>query len=195
HIEEILLDTGLNILTLFADNFGNALPNRGKLNLEFANNKFSLDFTSKADSAATFIAAKIYCDPDKAKETYFQNIPDPAEEKTLEKNEKLVGSIIATSRQITLAIWDDATEDGDSISINIDGKWLVQGFPVKKNPQFILVTLKPGPNVITFIADNLGSIPPNTSVLEIIDGKKRKSYHMEASPGEINLVRIFYLIK
>ena len=83
-------------------------------------------------------------------------------------------------------------EDGDSISINIDGYFLVRGFPVKNNPQFITVTLKPGANIISFIADNIGSIPPNTSVLEIIDGKKRKSFPMESGTGDKKLIKIFY---
>ncbi|MEO7047238.1 MAG: hypothetical protein ABI091_18190, partial [Ferruginibacter sp.] len=51
---------------------------------------------------------------------------------------------------------------------------------------------KPGENAINFIADNVGSIPPNTSVLEIIDGKKRKAYRLETVPGDNNFVKIYY---
>ena len=189
--EEILLDTGLNILTFFADNFSNELPSNGKIAFTFGNKKFALDFKNKLDSAATFITVKLLCDRDKSKEVYFQNYTSP-NEKPLQKNEKLIGSIVSTSRDITFALWDDNVEDGDSISINIDGKWLVRGFPVKNAPQFITVTLKPGPNIINFIADNLGSIPPNTAVLEIIDGKKRKSFQMQSDIGEKNIVKIFY---
>ncbi len=192
HTEEILLDTGLNILTFFADNFGNSLPNTGKLKLEFGPKRLALDFTNKADSAATYIVVKLFCDPDKSKEIYFQNYTSTGEEIKLNKNEKLIGNIISTSKDIIFALWDDNVEDGDSISININGHWLVRGFPVKNNPQFITVTLKPGPNLISFIADNLGSIPPNTSVLEIIDGKKRKSFPMESNIGEKNIIKIFY---
>ncbi len=77
----------------------------------------------------------------------------------------------------------------------VEGKWLVRGFPVKKNPQFVTVNLKPGRNTFVFVADNLGAISPNTSVLEIIDGKKRKSYTMETVLGEKNLVEVFYDVK
>ncbi|MEO6539053.1 MAG: hypothetical protein ABIT07_03985 [Ferruginibacter sp.] len=192
--EDILLDTGLNILTFFADNFGSEFPNAGKLNIGFNDKKLNLDFTNPADSAATFIVAKIYCQPGKLKDNFFRELPlNPAEK--LQANDKLIGNIVATAQQVKLAIWDDAVEDGDSISININGRWIARGFPVKKNPQFIMVTLKPGPNTINFIADNLGSIPPNTSILEIIEGKKRKSYTLEANLGENNLVKIFYEIK
>lgn len=194
--DDILLDTGLNTLVMFADNFGNDLPNKGKLDISFAHKKRSLHFTATADSAASFIVTRLYYGHDKEKDITFRSYvyPGPGDKK-LGPNEKLAASIIATSQQLTLAIWDDAVEDGDSISININDEWIAKGFPVKKNPQFLTVTLQPGANTIIFIADNLGSIPPNTSVLEIIDGKKRKSFTLATVPGETNLVKIFYEIK
>ncbi len=191
--EDILLDTGLNIITIFADNFNKSIPNKAKINLEFGRKKYKLDFNNKQDIAATFIVAKLYFETDKDAATRFRNYQfSESEAPPLKRNEKLIGNIIAGSRQITLALWDDAVEDGDSVSININGKLLVKGFPVKKAPQFIKVTLEPGPNTITFIADNLGSIPPNTSVLEIIDGKKRKSFSIETDLDQNNLIKIYY---
>jgi hypothetical protein len=194
--EELVLDTGLNMLVLFADNFGNELPNKGKLSLGFADKKIHLDFTNRGDSAASFIVVPLYCSHDKNKDVWFSEfIPSGIASQPLQTNEKMVGSLLATSKQLTLAIWDDAVEDGDSISIKINGDFITRGFPVLKHPQFITVTLKPGPNSISFIADNIGSIPPNTSVLEIIDGKKRKSFMLESIPGENKILNIFYEIK
>lgn len=190
YAEDILLDTGVNIVVFFAENFNDEQPNKGRVNFEFGRKKFKLDFSRKDDSAASFIAVKLYFEHDKTRDTYFSDYK--FDERTLAKNEKLIGSVKAVSKQITLAIWDDAVEDGDTISININNKWIAKGFPVKKIVQFMTVTLNPGPNNITFIGDNLGSIPPNTSVLEIIDGKKRKSFLLETVPGETNLLKIFY---
>jgi hypothetical protein len=193
HEEDILLDTGLNYLVFFADNFGDDLPNRGRINLTFDYKKFSLDFADKKDSAATFIVTKLLFDDDKDNNRYFENYTSSeVGDKPLQPNEKLLGGIKTSSQQITLALWDDAVEDGDSVSIKINDKWLVQGFPVKNKTQFITVTLQPGPNTITFIADNLGSIPPNTSVLELIDGKKRKSFAIETTPEEKNYIKIYF---
>ena len=196
HKEEILLDTGLNMLVLFAENFGNDLPNRGKLDLEFGNKKISIDFTNRGDSAASFIVLKLYCDHDKEKDISFKEfIPAAGGEKKLNANERLMGGIISTSQQLTFAIWDDAVEDGDSVSVNVNGSWIAKGFPVKTRPQFITVNLKPGSNTITFSADNLGTIPPNTSIIEIIDGKKRKSFSLETILGESNLIKVLYDVK
>jgi hypothetical protein len=195
YTEDVQLDTGLNVLVLFADNFGGGLPNKGKMNLEFGKKKFSLDFNNPGDSAAAFIAAKVYLGYDKSKESGFKDYYGSDDGIKVKPNDKVVGSIVATSRQLTLALWDDAVEDGDSVSININDNWLARGFPVKKQPQFITITLKPGPNAITFYADNLGSIPPNTSVLEIIDGKRRRAFMLETTLEQNNLVKIFYEVQ
>ena len=116
-------------------------------------------------------------------------------DKSLLRTSTVVGNIKSPTRQVVLALWDDAVEDGDSISLNINGSWVVQGMPVKKRPQFIAVTLDSGTNKIIFIADNEGSIIPNTSMLEIIYGNQRTSYKIDTDLSRNNLVNIEYELK
>ncbi len=203
--EEFLLDTGLNIIAFFADDYGSKGVSGAAINLEFDNKIRPLDFKTINNLAGTFIVAKIYCDfqedrpafqsynPNETESNpvWYNHTNDPSGGK-LSRAQKNIGGIVSTSQDITLAIWDDAIEDGDSISININGKWITQGFPVLKKPQFVKVTLQPGPNTITFVADNLGSIIPNTSVIEIIDGDKRKAFYIETDLGQNNLIKVFY---
>lgn len=197
-VAEIQLDTGMNLLCFYADNYGHVPPNTGKLNLAFDKDKFAINFANKADISSTFIVAKIYYYPDKKENIWQTNrIPSPPKnikitDRALERETKLVDSIKLNSAQITLAIWDDAVEDGDSISLSINDQWIVQGFAVKKKPQFLTVTLEPGINNIIFVADNLGAIPPNTSLLEIIDGKFRKAYYINTNLSQNNQVKILY---
>jgi hypothetical protein len=191
HQEELLLDTGLNILVLFADNFSSETSNKGKLVLEAGKKRFSVDFSGQYDSSATFIAVKVYYGREKGSERTFANY-QPIDNTPLPPGTKRIGSILSTAQELTFAIWDDAVEDGDTISIKINGLPVATGFPVKKHPQFLTVPLKAGPNTITFIGENLGSIPPNTSVLEIIDGKRRKSFFLETELGDQRLLNIFY---
>ena len=190
---EIVLDTGLNILCFFADNYGRVPPNTSKLNIVFPGKKYTLDFTSKENLSATFMVAKIYYYPDQKQQT-------PAEitariaitEKIKLRNTTLIDSITADASEITLALWDDAVEDGDSISLQVNDEIFLPGIAVKKRPQFFKIQLYPGENKIIFIADNLGSISPNTSVLEIIDGKRRKSYMINTNLGQNNAIKISY---
>ncbi len=205
--EDFQLDTGLNIIILFADDYGNRGTSTAKVNLELGNTSKMLDFNEKENIAATFIAAKVFLKYNKEDDTKFQeyysydNDLTPINTGVINPtnkngnpipNNKIIGSLVSKSQQLTFAIWDDAVEDGDSISLSINDNWIVKGFPVLKKPQFLTVTLQPGPNVITFMADNLGSIIPNTSVLEIIDGKKRKSFYIETDLDLNNLIRIYY---
>ncbi len=208
--EDFILDTGLNILVFFADDFGKNGTSSSSVNIQFDNTEKILDFKELQNTAATFIVIKIFLKFDEGSITKFDNYPTDMlnnnignntgnnlnnKPSSLNRNSKLIGSIVARSQQITFAIWDDAVEDGDTISLSINDKWITKNFPVLKRPQFITVTLDPGPNVITFVAENLGSIIPNTSVLEIIDGKKRKSFYIETDLNQNNLIKIFYDLK
>ncbi|MDB5202776.1 MAG: hypothetical protein JWQ27_2185 [Ferruginibacter sp.] len=186
--EEFRLDTGLNILSFFADNYGTTPPNTGKLNLAFGAERFSISFTNTADISAGFIVAKLYYYPDQ----HYDSIR-LSNERKLMRNTKLIDSLSVSSKEITLAIWDDAVEDGDSISLSLNGNMIVQGFAVKKKPRFLKLTLDPGPNNIIFIADNLGAISPNTAILEIIDDKRRRSFMINTNLGENNRVKILYV--
>jgi hypothetical protein len=194
--QEITWDTGLNILCFFADNYGKVPPNTAKLNIVFPEKKFKLDFTSKENLSATFMVAKIYYNPNQQQQTPAEIIARKTiTEKIKQRQTKLIDSIKAEAQEITLALWDDAVEDGDSISLQINDEIFMPGISVKKKPQFIKVSLYPGENKIIFIADNLGSIPPNTSILEIIDGKHRKSYMIDTNLGQNNAIKIIYDFK
>lgn len=209
--EEIVLDTGLNIITLLADDFGNKPGTNAGIDVYFDDLKRHISFKDSGQKGNTMIVQKIYVRHRPEDETSFEELVErdprfktPTPTRYLHGNdippimtreEKIVGRLLSRSAQLTFAIWDDAVEDGDSISLRINDRWITQGFPVRKKPQFITVNLEPGPNYITFIADNLGSIVPNTSVLEIIDGNRRKSFHIETDLDQNNQVRIYYELR
>jgi len=190
--QEITLDTGMNILCFFADNYGRVPPNTARLTVAFGAKKFSLDFTARQNVSATFIVAKIYLLREKQQTPEEITARKTIAERIEHRQTTLIDSIKATSQEVTLAIWDDAVEDGDSISLQINDEIFMPGLAVKKKPQFIPVKLYPGDNKIVFIADNLGAIPPNTSILEIIDGKKRKSYMINTDMRQNNAIKISY---
>jgi hypothetical protein len=209
--EDFILDTGLNIFTFFADDFGKKGFSSAAINLKLENASRFLNFADSSNIASSFIAVKIYNPFDestiKTFETYIENETDvtnyPKPPKNtgvtngndgLNRENKLIGSIISRSQELQFALWDDALEDGDSISLSINDKWILKGFPVKNKPQFLKVSLAPGNNIITFVADNLGSISPNTTVLEIIDGNKRKPFYIETDLRKNNLIKIYYKV-
>jgi hypothetical protein len=205
--ESFFLDTGVNHLILFSENYGKKKTANGGVELLINKSRYPISFDESKTKQAIFLLQRIMyadpaADPWKIDRKKYPEIDwDRNRRKTTEQTKKnkkskedVIGEIITRSAELTFAIWDDAVEDGDSISLQINDEWMTQGFPVKNKPQFLKIKLTPGPNVITFLADNLGSISPNTSVLEIIDGSKRKSFHIETDKDRSNQVRIYYEI-
>lgn len=75
------------------------------------------------------------------------------------------------SDKITIYIWDANQEDGDKISLVVNDKYLLKDFTTKRKRKKIKYQLKKGENIIEITAVNLGSNPPNTSRIEIVDSK------------------------
>ena len=77
------------------------------------------------------------------------------------------------SRYIIINVWDDEKVDGDTISINFNGKWILKDYHLVKDKKTLLLTLQESStNQLIFHAENLGTIPPNTASVKLeYDGK------------------------
>lgn len=217
-VNEIKLEPGINMIALFVEQYGKKPQQTANLELDFFANKTSINFTAPEDFTSTCIVLPVVYWGDSDTTTtklnnlrlmkeqllarnetiyYYPDVNNEPEindevQKTLLRQSTVVGNIKTKSREVLLGLWDDAVEDGDSISLNINGTWVVQGMPVLKRPQFISVKLNAGVNKIIFIADNQGSIIPNTSMLEIIDDHQRKSFKINTDFYQNNLINILY---
>ncbi len=69
--------------------------------------------------------------------------------------------------QVNLVLWDCGIEDNDTVSINLNGVWILHNFRLTNAKQEIPVTLNPGENQLTLLANNLGDIPNNTAAIAI----------------------------
>ena len=75
------------------------------------------------------------------------------------------------SDKITIYIWDANQEDEDKISLIANGKYLLENYTTKRKRKKIKYKIQEGENIIEITAINLGSTPPNTSRIEIVDSK------------------------
>ncbi len=71
---------------------------------------------------------------------------------------------------ITLTIWDSGYQDGDTITLKLNGKITLEHYLVTKKPYEIILPLKKGENIIELYAENLGYTPPNTAAISIKKG-------------------------
>ena len=96
------------------------------------------------------------------------------------------------SDKITIYIWDANQEDGDKISLVVNDKYLLKDFTTKRKRKKIKYKLKKGENIIEITAENLGSTPPNTSRIEIVDSKTKYPIITQL---ELNKTAIIKIVK
>lgn len=95
---------------------------------------------------------------------------------------------------IRLDFYDNAEIDGDSISIMLNNKLLLahQKLDTKPITVFVRVDLTNTFNEIEMIAENLGTIPPNTAMLIITAGTKRYELFLTSTKQKSAKVRFEY---
>ena len=89
--------------------------------------------------------------------------PDPP----LEPTEGLV-NITVSDPKVLLRIWDNATEDGDSVTVILNGKVVADCIEIFHEPKTFTLTLQPGQNVVEILAENEGRDPPNTASFSFV---------------------------
>lgn len=108
------------------------------------------------------------------------------------RRDQRIGQLKVATEQVILELRDEQVEDGDIISLEVNGAIVAQGMEVSRQGRRFGVTLKRGRNRIVFRAENLGRIPPNTAVLLVhADGEQRK-FHLSTDFERNNVLDIFF---
>jgi N-acetylmuramoyl-L-alanine amidase len=85
------------------------------------------------------------------------------------------------SNKIKVELFDDGDIDNDIVSVYFNKEQLVNKRPLNANGYVLDIELVPGKsNELVLYADNLGSIPPNTALMVITDGKNRYEVRLSA---------------
>jgi len=87
-----------------------------------------------------------------------------------------VRSVFFKSDSLVLSLYDNGIVDGDTVSVIVNGKVILanQGLTTQAIRFVIHATPELGDSLlITMVAENLGSIPPNTGLLIVEDGEDR----------------------
>ena len=110
--------------------------------------------------------------------------------KLLNRNINYQNTANVKSRKITIEIWDDQKEDGDSISVNFNGKWLLENYELKSKAISLELELNNTENFLVLHALNLGIVPPNSAAIAVIDGYKRRKYKLISDIENSGTLRI-----
>lgn len=91
-------------------------------------------------------------------------------------------SLPATSDSLTLSFYDNGVVDGDTISVYLNKQPIIKTTKLTAAAAKQVVYLPKGVPVykLMLVAENLGTIPPNTGLLVIQDGNRRYQVHFTA---------------
>ena len=108
--------------------------------------------------------------------------------KTLKDGNEMI--IKCYSDKIIIYIWDANQEDGDRISLKVNGKYLLENYTTTRKRKKIKYKIQEGENIIEITATNLGSSPPNTSRIEIVDSKTKYPIITQLELNKIAIIKI-----
>ena len=117
--------------------------------------------------------------------------PLSVEEKFKTRTKILQTVIPVTGDSIELRFYDNAEIDGDSIAVYLNGRMLRQHILLTDHPYTLKLALNEleEDNELVMVAENLGTIPPNTSLMVALVGDKRYEARLQSTEGSSALVR------
>ena len=114
---------------------------------------------------------------------------------TRSRDNQLTKSLEVSSSEISVRLYDNGEIDNDTISVYLDGRVVVSNQRLSTTP--ITVNLKMDESnpehVLVMVAENLGTIPPNTSLMIVQDGDKRYQVSITSTEQKNAMVRFRYV--
>ena len=113
------------------------------------------------------------------------------------KNRKVdKGKIIQVdSNYISITVYDHQLDDGDIISLNYNGNWILEKYQIQNEEHQVDVFLDESgkvPNYLILYAHNLGRNPPNTVAVIVDDGVRRQRFILNADMNTSDVIYFEY---
>ncbi|MGB1216294.1 MAG: L-type lectin-domain containing protein [Saprospiraceae bacterium] len=105
---------------------------------------------------------------------------------------KNVKKVTVYSPNIRIKVWDINQEDGDIISLNLNGEWIVKDFLLSNAGNVFEINLDGQANYLVMHAHNLGEIPPNTAGVLVMDETGETEVMLRANMLESDALMIEY---
>ena len=107
---------------------------------------------------------------------------------------KDIPEVLVDTGTIRLDFYDNATIDGDSVTVTVNKNVVVSHQLLSAKPITTFVTIDLGNpfHEVEMIADNLGTIPPNTALLIITTPGKKYQLFLTSTKTKSAMIRIIY---
>jgi hypothetical protein len=119
-------------------------------------------------------------------------IPIPV--KTRSRDNDLIKTLILQNEQVVVKLYDNGEIDDDTISVYMDSQLIVSQKRLSASPITVNLKMDEGnpEHVLVMVAENLGRIPPNTSLMIVQDGDKRYEVRITSTEQKNAMVRFRY---
>lgn len=106
------------------------------------------------------------------------------------KNE-LVRTITSSAKEITIDIYDNGTIDNDTVSVYIDNRLVISRQRLTDKPLSLKLNLEDNKpfHELVMVAENLGEIPPNTSLMVVKAGEEQYEVRITSTEQKNAAVR------
>ena len=119
------------------------------------------------------------------------SVPLTNEQKLMTRTRQLVQEIPLTGDSVELRFYDNAEIDGDSIAVFFNDKMLAEHIRLSDTAYIIKlpVAALQQSNDLVMVAENLGSIPPNTSLMIAMVNGRRYEARLASTENSSALIR------
>lgn len=110
------------------------------------------------------------------------------------KIDQLVQEIRLDSGKVHLALYDNGQIDGDTVSVFVNKKSVIDHQMLKTQPISLDVLIDPKHPIqeVVMVGENLGQIPPNTALMVVTTNTQRYQLYLTADDQKNALVRFIY---
>jgi hypothetical protein len=110
------------------------------------------------------------------------------------RTNELLKTLTVNHNTIELRIYDDGAIDNDTVSVYYDNKIIVSKARLSDLPIIVKIQVEPSghPHTLVMVAENLGEIPPNTSLLVVRDGEKRYEERIISTEQKNVMINFIY---
>ena len=135
--------------------------------------------------------------PEKEEIKIQPSVPLTVEQKFTSRTKILQSVIPLVGDSVELRFYDNAEIDGDSIAVYLNNHLLEEHILLSDQPHTLKIAVSDlsADNELVMVAENLGSIPPNTSLMVAIVGDNRYEARLQSTEGSSALVRFVKELK
>jgi hypothetical protein len=110
------------------------------------------------------------------------------------RSNELMKTLTVTNPEVTVKLYDNGDIDDDTISVYLDNKLMLSSKRLTASPLTIKFTIDEdnSDHELTMVAENLGRIPPNTSLMVVESGEQRFDVRITSTEQKNAVVRFKY---